>query len=151
MPRASGSIRFLRIASWSPSTSAPPWLAVALAANLADALRRNFSIDRLAAQDRESNARHLVGQRHSDELEGLLLDELLRPHPQRVRVGPTMKQHGMRPYDEQFAQLSIAHLRNAPEQRLAAGGVLLGGQSEKGGELARAGETRRILNARRHR
>jgi hypothetical protein len=34
---------------------------------------------------------------------------------------------------------------------LAARRVLLGRQSEEGGEFARAGETRRILNGRRHR
>src|ERR1700678_1310853 len=47
-------------------------------------LRRNLPIDRRAAHDHERDARHLVGERHGDELEGLLLDELLRPHPQRV-------------------------------------------------------------------
>ena len=62
--------------------------------------RRNFSIARLAAQDRKGNARHFVGERHGYEVEGLLLDELLRPHAQRVRMGFAMKQHGMRPHDE---------------------------------------------------
>jgi hypothetical protein len=38
-------------------------------------LRRNFPIDRLAAQDRKGDARHLVGERHGDELEGFLLDQ----------------------------------------------------------------------------
>jgi hypothetical protein len=63
----------------------------------------------------------------------------------------TVKQHGMGADDEQFAQVLIAHLRNAPELRFAARRVLLGSQSEKGGELARPGETGRILNGRRHR
>jgi hypothetical protein len=63
----------------------------------------------------------------------------------------TVKQHGMGADDEQFAQVLIAHLRNAPELRFAARIVLLGSQSEKGGELARPGETGRILNGRRHR
>ena len=63
----------------------------------------------------------------------------------------TVKQHGMRPDDEQFAQVPIAHLRNTAELRLAARRVLLGRQSEKGGELARPGETGHILNGRRHR
>jgi hypothetical protein len=62
-----------------------------------------------------------------------------------------VKQHEMCPDDEQFAQVPIAHLRNAPELRLAARRVLLGSQSEKGGELARAGEAGHILNGRRHR
>jgi hypothetical protein len=39
----------------------------------------------------------------------------------------------------------------APELRLAARRALLGSQSQKGGELARAGEAGRILNGRRHR
>jgi hypothetical protein len=49
-------------------------------------LRRDFPIGRLAAQDREGDARHLVGQRHGDELEGLLLDQLLRSNAQRAGV-----------------------------------------------------------------
>src|SRR5450432_3372886 len=59
--------------------------------------RRNFPIARLAPKDCEGNARHLVGERHGDEVERLLLDELLRPCAQRIRMGFTMKQHGMRP------------------------------------------------------
>jgi DNA invertase Pin-like site-specific DNA recombinase len=107
-------------------------------------LRRNFPIDRFAAQDREGDARHLVGKRHGDKLERLLLDQPLRPHPQRVRVRLAVKQHGMRPDDEQFVQVTIAHLRDAPQPLLAARRVLLGSQPEKGGELARAGEAGRI-------
>ena len=53
--------------------------------------------------------------------------------------------------DQRFAQIAIAHLRNAPLLWLAARGVLLGRQSEKGGELARAGEPGCILNGGRHR
>ena len=63
-------------------------------------LRRDFPIGRLAAQDREGDARHLVGKRYGDKLEGLLLDQLLHPHPQRVGVGLTVKQHGVRAHDE---------------------------------------------------
>jgi hypothetical protein len=62
------------------------------------------------------------------------------------RCGVTVKQHRMRAHDEQFPQIAIAHLRNAPELLLAARRVLLGRQAEKGGELARAGETGRIPN-----
>src|SRR5450631_3822540 len=85
-------------------------------------LRWNFPIVRFAAHDRESDARHLVGERHGDKFEGLPLDKLLGPRPQRVCMGLAMKQHGMRPDDEQFAQVPIAHLGNAPELLLAAGG-----------------------------
>jgi hypothetical protein len=35
-------------------------------------------------------------------------------------VGFTVKQHGMRAHDEQFAQILIAHLRDAPEPLPAA-------------------------------
>jgi hypothetical protein len=38
---------------------------------------RNFPINRLAAQDRESDTRHLLGKRYGDKLERLLLDQLL--------------------------------------------------------------------------
>jgi hypothetical protein len=64
--------------------------------------------------------RHLVGKRLGDELGGLFLDQPLRPHSQRVDVGFTVKQHGMRAYDDQCAQVPVAHLRDAPELRLAA-------------------------------
>jgi len=73
------------------------------------------------------------------------------PHPQRIGVRLTVKQHRMRTHDKQFAQVPIAHLRNTPELLLAARRVLLRRQREKGGELARAGEAGRILNGRRHR
>src|SRR4029077_6649478 len=125
----------------------PSWLLVSLGRELyRRSLRRNFPIDRLAAQDRESDARHLVGERNGDELEGFLLDQFLGPHPQRVGMWLAVKQHRMRAHDEQFAQISIAHLRNAPQLRLAARRVLLGRQPEIGGELAWAGETGGILN-----
>jgi hypothetical protein len=63
----------------------PSWLLVSLGRELyRRSLRRNFPIDRFAAQDRKGDARHLVGERHGNKLEGLLLDQLLRPHPQRV-------------------------------------------------------------------
>ena len=39
---------------------------------------------RLAAHDREGDVRHLVGKPYGDELEGLLLDQRLRPHLHRV-------------------------------------------------------------------
>ena len=65
-------------------------------------------------------------------------------------MGLTVKQHRMRADDEQFAQVPIAHLRDAPQLGLAAGRVLFGRQPEKGGELARASETGGILNGRRH-
>jgi hypothetical protein len=39
---------------------------------------------------------------------------------QRVGVGLTVKQHGVRDDDEQFAQVLVAHLRSAPELLLAA-------------------------------
>ena len=91
----------------------------------------DFPIDRLAPQDREGDARHLVGKRYGDKLEGLLLDQFLRPHPQWVGVRLTVKQHGVRAHDEQFAQVAIAHFRNAPEFLLAARRILLGSQSRK--------------------
>ena len=77
-------------------------------------LRRNFPIDRFAPQDCEGDARHLVGKRHRDKLEGLLVDQLLRPHPQRVGVRLAMKQHRMRTHDEQFAQVPIAIFEMRP-------------------------------------
>ena len=57
-----------------------------------------------------NDTRHLVGERHGDELERFLLDQPLGPHPQRVGVGLTVKQHRMGAHDKQFAQVPIAHL-----------------------------------------
>ena len=57
---------------------------------------RTVWIDRLAPQDCEDDARHLVGERHGSKLEGPLVDQLLRPHPQRVGVWLAVKQHRMR-------------------------------------------------------
>src|SRR6202020_3557845 len=149
MPRASGSIRFSAHHLFVTLDSCAAWALGEPGRELyRRSLRRNFPIDRLAAQDCEGDARHLVGERHGDKLEGLLVDQLLRPHPQRVGVRLAVKQHRMRTHDKQFAQIAIAHLRKAPELRLAARRVLLGRQAEKGRELARAGETRRILNGR---
>src|SRR5271163_2342164 len=110
---------FLRITSWSPSIPAPPWL-LAGREPYRRLLRRDFPIGRLATQDREGDARHLVGERYGDKLERLLLDQLLGPHSQRVGMQLTVKQHGVRAHDEQFAQVPVAHLRNAPELLLAA-------------------------------
>ena len=45
----------------------------------------------------------------------------------------------MRAHDEQFPQISIAHLRDAAQPLLAAGRVLSRRQAKKGGELTRAG------------
>ena len=71
--------RFPLITSWSPSI---PFAAQLLLSPAREPhrrrLRRNFPIDRLAPQDREGDARHLVGKRYGDKLEGLLLDQFLR-------------------------------------------------------------------------
>jgi hypothetical protein len=74
-----------------------PWLGEPGHEPYRSSLRRNHSIGRLAAHDREGDARHLIGKRYGDKLEGLLLDQLLGPHPQRVGVRLTVKEHGMRP------------------------------------------------------
>ena len=116
MPRASGSIRF-------PAHHLSVTLDSCAASALGEpgrelyrySLRRNFPIDRLAPQECEGDARHLVGESHSDEFEGFLLDQLLRPHPQRIGVRLAVKQHRMRTHDKQFAQIAIA-----PELWLAA-------------------------------
>ena len=100
-PRASGSIRFPAHHLLVTLDSSAAWLLASLGREPSQrSLRRDLSIDRLTAQDREGDARHLVGKRHGDELEGLLLDQLLRSHPQRVRVRLAVKQHGMRAHDE---------------------------------------------------
>jgi hypothetical protein len=100
VPRALGLIRFLHITSWSPST--PIRLqALSLGGNLSrSGLSRSSAVDRLVSQDCEGDPRHLVGERHGDQLERLLLDKCLGPQAQRVRMRSAMKQHGMRADNE---------------------------------------------------
>src|ERR1700687_4539483 len=95
-----------------------------------------------------ANARHFIGERDGDKLEGLGLHEFLCPGSQRVFVRLAMIEDRMRAHDEQFPQISIAHLRDAAQSLLAAGRVLFRRQAKKGGELARARESGDILNAR---
>ena len=121
MRRASGLIRFSAHHLFVTLDSYAAWALGEPGRELyRRSLRRNFPIDRRAAHDRERDTRRLVGERHGDKLEGLLVDQSLGPHPQRVGVRLTVKQHRMRAHDKQFAQLAIAHLRNAPQLRLAA-------------------------------
>jgi len=127
MPRALGSHRALRITSWSPSI-----LLQLLAAN--DVGCRYTR----AAQDREGDARHFIGESDGDKLEGLGLHEFLREGSQRVLVRLAMIEDRMRAHDEQFPQISIAQFRDAAQPLLAAGRVLSWRQAKKGGELARA-------------
>jgi hypothetical protein len=47
-------------------------------------------------------------------------------------------------YDQQLAQVTVAHLGDAPEPWLAAGRALAWRQAEEGGELAPAGEVSRL-------
>lgn len=114
-------------------------------------LSRNFPISRLAARDCEGDARHCVGERHGEKLQRFRLDRRLGPRPQSNDVRIAMKQHGMRAHDGQFAQMPIAHPRDAAQPPLAAGGVPLGRQPQGGGQFARAGDAGRNLNARRQR
>src|ERR1700732_4019280 len=53
----------------------------------------------------------------------------------------------MRAHDEQFPQISIAHLRDAAQPLLAAGRVLSRRQAKKGGEITRGRESGDVLNA----
>jgi hypothetical protein len=86
-------------------------------------LRRNFSIGRLAAQDCEGNARHFVGERHGDKFEGLVLDKLLRPRPQRVRVRSMAPFSGFRRVQNAFvafaSQVQQACMREGSPAQLA--------------------------------
>src|SRR5258708_34583844 len=76
MPRASGSIRFSAHHLLVTLDSCAAWALGEPGRELyRRSLRRNFPIDRLAPQDCEGDARHLVGERHGDKLEGLLLDQ----------------------------------------------------------------------------
>src|SRR5258708_40091539 len=115
MPRASGSIRFSAHHLFVTLDSYAAWaLGEPRLRTLAVLLTPEFP-DRLSCpQDGEGDARHLVGERHSDKLEGLLVDQLLRPHPQRVGVRRAVQQHRMRTHDKQFERIAIAHLIKSP-------------------------------------
>ena len=109
MPRASGSIRFSAHHLFVTLDSYAAWALGEPGRELyRRSLRRNFPIDRLAPQDCEGDARHLVGERHRDKLEGLLVDQLLRPHPQRIGVTLAMKQHRMRAHDKALSDETLA-------------------------------------------
>src|SRR5271169_2752288 len=49
-------------------------------------------------------------------------------------------------HDQQLAQVTVAHLGDAPEPRFAAGRVLARRQAEEGGELTPAGEGAGVLD-----
>src|SRR5271165_5344940 len=84
VPRVSGSIRFpahhlLHHLLVTPDSCAALALVGLGHEPTRRSLRGNFPIDRLAPRNREGNARHLVGERHSDKLERFLLHEFVSP------------------------------------------------------------------------
>ena len=80
VPRVSGSIRFPAHHLLVTPDSCAALALVGLGHEpTRRSLRGNFPIDRLAPRNREGNARHLVGERHSDKLERFLLHEFLGP------------------------------------------------------------------------
>ena len=66
-----------------------------------DGAMMGCAIGCFAAHDREGDARHFVGERDGDKLEGLGLHELLRPGSQRVVVWLSMIKDRMRAHDKQ--------------------------------------------------
>ena len=124
-PWASGSIRFpahhlsVTLDSRTALALGEPWpLTLPV-----PPLGRNFPIDRLAAQDRKRDARHLVGESHDDKLEGLLLEKPLRPHPQWVGVRLAVKQHRRCQSNSRAvpAVLASAHEQSVPIFQQLAG------------------------------
>jgi hypothetical protein len=80
MPRALGSNRALRITSWSPSILLPPLAADDVGGRYGEAVPYVF-LPRMIAKAMRAilDARHFIGERDGDKLEGLGLHELLRP------------------------------------------------------------------------
>jgi hypothetical protein len=87
---------FLRITSLSPSTPVPPGLLVSLAANCTDAPYAGISDRPFCPAGLRRRGAPSCCERHGDKLEGLLVNQLLRPDPQWVGVRPAVKQHRMR-------------------------------------------------------
>ena len=75
--------------------------------------------------ERVDDPRHLVGERHRGQLElvldGLALDERARPPTQGVVMALAMAERRAGAHDEKLAQVTVAHLGDPPEPRLAAG------------------------------
>jgi len=102
----------------------------------------------MALHQREDDARDLVGQRDSRQLElifdGLARQQPISPHAERVIVPRAMAKRRAGAHDEQFAQVTIAHLGDAPEPLFAAGRILARRQPEGGSELPATGESTRL-------
>src|SRR5271166_5317012 len=98
----------------------------------------------------EDDARDLVGERHRSQLE-LVFDRLAfehraRPQTQSVVMTFAMTERRAGAHHQKLAQVTVAHLGDAPEPRLAAGRALARSQAEESGELAPAGEDAGILD-----
>ena len=81
----------------------------------------------------------LLASATATSLKGLVCMSFFAQDRSLVRLA--MIEDRMRAHDEQLAQISVAHLRNAAQALLAAGRALSWRQAKEGGELAQAGET----------
>jgi hypothetical protein len=91
---------------WDDGTSPPDTKDIAIGwealgdLNALPSSRDAFKAAFTAAHDREGDARHFIGERDGDKLEGLALHELLRKGSQRVVVWLAMIENRMRAQDK---------------------------------------------------
>src|SRR5271166_2492697 len=89
---------------------------------------------------RVDDARDLVGDRHRGQLElvcdRLALEHRARPQTQGVVMASAMAKGRAGAHHQELAQITVAHLGDAPEPLLAPGRTLARRQAEEGGELA---------------
>src|SRR5208337_1827993 len=103
-----------------------------------------------AGHQRVDDPRDLVGDRHRGQLElvfdRLALEHRARPQTQGVVMPLAMAKGRAGAYHQEFAQVAVAHLGDAPEPLFAPGRTLARRQAEEGGELAPAGEGAHVLD-----
>ena len=97
--------------------------------------RMNGIVSLASCHDGPGDARHLVGERHSNKLERLPGQQRSRPIRQRrfgfAALDPV--EGSMSPHHQQAPEIVVAHLRDTSEPRLAACRMLLRHQPEPGG------------------
>src|SRR6516164_5358446 len=150
--RASKPLPLVHITSSAPSISSLALRREFLLPSPSRSSGRNWPVVVLAAprHQHEDDARDLVGERDRGQLElvfdGLALEHPARPQTQSIIMAFAVTERRAGAHDQQLAQITVAHLGDAPEPCLAAGRALAWRQAEEGGELAPAGEVAHVLD-----
>lgn len=119
--------------------SCPSWFMPGTR-RLVSGCRRRRAIVLLARYHGPGHPGHLVGDGDRHQPGRLAFQEPVCPDADGGRPAPRVADDGDGADDEQVPQITIPHLRDAGHPLLAAGRVLLGHQSEPGGELPSGAE-----------